>query len=151
MKGRMALQIRRYGRYFLILLGLMIVGTAAGFYILVHQRLPNPFSTFYSVNGAFPAATAVVPGLGEPVNVAGVHVGEITGTSLKNGQGIIHMQIDPTKLPGKQLYQNAHADLVPRSHDPDLADHHPGRQRRSSRRARYRHQDLVHQPHNRAQ
>jgi phospholipid/cholesterol/gamma-HCH transport system substrate-binding protein len=113
MKGRMALQIRRYGRYFLILLGLMIVGTAAGFYILVHQRLPNPFSTFYSVNGAFPAATAVVPGLGEPVNVAGVHVGEITGTSLKNGQGIIHMQIDPTKLPGKQLYQNAHADLVP--------------------------------------
>ena len=113
MRGRTALQIRRYGRYFLILLGLVVIGTAAGFYILLQQRLPNPFRTFYSVDAAFPSAAAVVPGLGEPVNVAGVHVGEITGASLQGGQGVIHMQIDPTKLPGRQIYRDAHADLVP--------------------------------------
>jgi phospholipid/cholesterol/gamma-HCH transport system substrate-binding protein len=113
MSGRTALQIRRYGRYFAILLVLVVIGSGAGFYILLQQRLPNPFSTFYSVNGAFPSAAAVVPGLGEPVNVAGVHVGEITGTSLQSGQGVIHMEIDPTKLPGRQLYRDAHADLVP--------------------------------------
>ncbi|HTD77345.1 MAG TPA: MlaD family protein [Chloroflexota bacterium] len=113
MRGRTALQIRRYGRYFLILLGLVTIGTAAGFYILLQQRLPNPFKTFFQVNAAFPSAAAVVPGLGEPVNVAGVHVGEITGASLQGGQGVIHMQIDPAKLPGAALYRDAHADLVP--------------------------------------
>ena len=47
MSRRMALQIKRYGRSFLILIALMIVGTASGFYILLQQRLPNPFQTFY--------------------------------------------------------------------------------------------------------
>jgi phospholipid/cholesterol/gamma-HCH transport system substrate-binding protein len=106
------LQIRRYGRSFLILIGLMIAGLAAGFYILLQQRLPNPFTHFYSVNAAFPSAAAVVPGLGEPVDVAGVHVGEILGTTLRNGQGIIRMEIDPTKgVP--HLYRDASAQLVP--------------------------------------
>jgi phospholipid/cholesterol/gamma-HCH transport system substrate-binding protein len=111
MKGRTALQVRRYGRYFLILLGLMIVGSAAAIYILRKQRLPNPFQTFYSVNAEFPSAAAVAPGLGEPVNVAGVKVGTISGTSLRSGLGIVHMKIDPKKLP--RIYRNAHASLVP--------------------------------------
>jgi phospholipid/cholesterol/gamma-HCH transport system substrate-binding protein len=95
----------------MILVGLIVLGTSAGFYILLQQRLPNPFHSFYAVNAAFPNAAAVVPGLGEPVNVAGVHVGEITGTALQNGHGIIHMQIDPSRV--RQLYRDAHADLVP--------------------------------------
>ena len=74
MKGNFKVQLRRYGRSFAILLALIVVGTAAGFYILLQQRLPNPFQTFYSVNAEFSSAAAVVPGLGEPVNVAGVHV-----------------------------------------------------------------------------
>ncbi len=111
MKGRAAIQIRRYGRSFLIMLAVMIVGTACGFYILLQQRLPNPFQTFYSVNAAFPSAAAVVPGLGEPVNVAGVHVGEIISTQLQNGHGVIHMEIDPHKMP--RLYRDASANLVP--------------------------------------
>lgn len=111
MKGRAALQIRRYGSYFLVLLGLIVVGIAAGFYILLQQRLPNPFQSFYSVNAAFPTAAAVVPGLGEPVNVAGVRVGEITGVSLQGGRGIVHMDIDPSKL--KHVYRDAHATLFP--------------------------------------
>lgn len=111
MSGRFRMQIRRYGRSFMILMALVIVGTAAGFYILTQQRLPDPFQTFYAVDARFPTAAAVVPGLGEPVNVAGVHVGEITGTSLQDGQGVVHMEIDPSKMP--QLYRDAHADLVP--------------------------------------
>lgn len=111
MKGRFGLQVRRYGRSFLILLALMLVGSTAGGYILLQQRLPNPFQSFYTVNGQFSSAAAVVPGLGEPVNVAGVHVGQITGTSLQDGRGVIHMEIDPSKLSG--LFRDAHADLVP--------------------------------------
>jgi phospholipid/cholesterol/gamma-HCH transport system substrate-binding protein len=122
----MALQIRRYGRSFLILIALIAVGFAAGFYILIQQRLPNPFKSFYSVNAAFPTAAAVVPGLGEPVDVAGVHVGEILQTTLKGGQGIIHMEIDPTKgVP--HLFKNAHAVLVPNTPLKDMyVDIDPG-------------------------
>jgi phospholipid/cholesterol/gamma-HCH transport system substrate-binding protein len=109
--GRFRVQIRRYGRYLAILIALMVIGTAAGFYILLQQRLPNPFQSYYEVNGAFPTAAAVVPGLGEPVQVAGVRVGEISGVSLQNGQGVIHMDINPSDM--KQLYNNASANLVP--------------------------------------
>jgi phospholipid/cholesterol/gamma-HCH transport system substrate-binding protein len=94
-------------------MGLAVLGTGAGAYILLKQRLPNPFQSYYPVNAAFPSAAAVVPGLGEPVNVAGVRVGEIVGASLKDGQGVLHMQIDPGKLPGNQVYRDAHAELVP--------------------------------------
>jgi phospholipid/cholesterol/gamma-HCH transport system substrate-binding protein len=111
MSGRLKVQIRRYGRSFLILIGLIVIGTAAGFYILLQQRLPNPFQSFYQVNAAFPTAAAVVPGLGEPVNVAGVRVGEITGADLVNGHGVIHMDIDPGKI--ARLYNDASAVLVP--------------------------------------
>jgi phospholipid/cholesterol/gamma-HCH transport system substrate-binding protein len=93
--------------------GLIAIGTTCGVLILRSQRLANPFASYYTINGAFPSATAVVAGLGEPVNVAGVRVGQITGTSLHGGLAIIHMQIDPTKIP--RIYRGAHADLVPRT------------------------------------
>ena len=43
--------------------------------------------------------------------MAGVRVGQIDGTSQKNGQGVLHMSIDPSKLP--HVYRDARADLVP--------------------------------------
>jgi phospholipid/cholesterol/gamma-HCH transport system substrate-binding protein len=113
MKGRFALQVRRYGRSFLVLIAVAIVGTAAGFYILLQQRLPNPFQALYHIDASFPTVAAVAPGLGEPVNVAGVRVGQITGVDIKDGQGIVHMAIDPGKLPRKDLSNSTHADLVP--------------------------------------
>jgi phospholipid/cholesterol/gamma-HCH transport system substrate-binding protein len=125
MRGRTRTQIRRYGRSFAVLIALMVIGTASGFYILLQQRLPNPFQSFYTVDAAFPTAAAVVPGLGEPVLVAGVHVGEIAGTSLAHGQGVIHMDIDPAKLP--HLYRNASAELVPNTPLKDMqVDIQPG-------------------------
>jgi len=126
MSRRTVLQVKRYGRSFLILIALIVVGVSAGFYILLQQRLPNPFTHFYSVNAAFPTAVAVVPGLGEPVDVAGVHVGEILNTTLKNGQGIVEMEIDPSKgVP--HLYRNAYAQLVPNTPLMDMyVDINPG-------------------------
>jgi len=109
--GRASHQIRRYGRHFAMLLMLIALGSACGFFILLNQRLPNPFQTFYGVNAAFPTAAGVVSGLGEPVNVAGVRVGQITATSLRDGQAVVHMEIDPTKI--RHLYRNASAQLVP--------------------------------------
>jgi phospholipid/cholesterol/gamma-HCH transport system substrate-binding protein len=122
----MSVQVRRYGGHLVLLLVLMALGTAAGFFILLNQRLPNPFQSYYQVDGAFTTAAAVVPGLGEPVNVAGVRVGQINGTSLRDGQAIVHMQIDPSQLPA--MYRDAHADLVPRTPLKDMEiDIWPGR------------------------
>src|SRR5437899_10338378 len=106
MTGRARVQIRRYGRHFVTLLALIAVGTACGFFILLNQRLPSPFQSYYSVNAAFPSATAVVAGLGEPVNVAGVRVGQITGSELKAGQAIVHMPTHPAKPP--ELHRKRH-------------------------------------------
>jgi phospholipid/cholesterol/gamma-HCH transport system substrate-binding protein len=125
MSGRAAVQIRRYGRSFLMLIALMLLGLACGFYILLQERLPNPLQSFYEVNGAFPTAAAVVPGLGEPVLVSGVHVGEITNTFVRDGQGVIEMEIEPGELP--RLYRNAHAQLIPNTPLDDMeVDIQPG-------------------------
>src|SRR5436305_6827352 len=113
MRRRMAVQVRRYGGHLALLLILMTLGSAAGFFILLNQRLPDPFQHYYAVKAAFTTAAAVEPGLGEPVNVAGVRVGQIDGTSLSDGRAIIHMSIDPAQLP--VIYRNAHADLVPKT------------------------------------
>jgi phospholipid/cholesterol/gamma-HCH transport system substrate-binding protein len=112
--ARFKLQLKRYGRYFAVLVVLWAIGLAAGGYIVINQRFPNPFASFVKVNGAFQTAAGVVPGLGEPVNVAGVNVGEITGTSLSGGQGIIHMELKPGQLPPPhRLFRNASAVLFP--------------------------------------
>lgn len=111
---RLRLQIRRYGRYFMILIALWVIGIAAGGYILINQRFPNPFASFVDVTGQFQTAAAVVPGLGEPVNVAGVNVGEITTVTLKNGIAEISMKLQPGKLPTPhRLFRNATANLFP--------------------------------------
>ena len=118
-------QIRRYGRHFLTLLALVLVGGACGVFILLNQRLPNPFQRNYAVNAAFPSAAAVVPGLGEPVNVAGVRVGQISGVTLQQGVAVIHMEIDPTKV--RTMYRDATANLVPRTPLKDMeVDIEPG-------------------------
>jgi phospholipid/cholesterol/gamma-HCH transport system substrate-binding protein len=125
MSTRARVQIRRYGRHFAALLALVVIGTACGFLILLNQRLPSPFQSYYSINAAFPNATAVVSGLGEPVNVAGVRVGQITGTELSDGQAIVHMSIDPSKLP--HVFRGAHAALVPNTPLKDMqVDIYPG-------------------------
>ncbi len=126
MSSRTAIQVKRYGRSFLVVLALMVVGIGAGSYILIQQRLPNPFAHFYKINAAFPTAAAVVPGLGEPVDVAGVHVGEILGVQLHAGQGVVQMEIDPSKGV-KQLYKNAYAVLTPTTPLDDMyIDINPG-------------------------
>jgi phospholipid/cholesterol/gamma-HCH transport system substrate-binding protein len=126
--ARFKLQIRRYGRYFAIMIVLWVIGIAAGAYILANQRFPNPFATFLNVNGHFETAAGVVPGLGEPVNIAGVNVGEITTTTLKNGVAVINMKLNPGKLPAPHvLYENASAVLFPNTPLKDMEiDINPG-------------------------
>lgn len=125
---RFKLQIKRYGRYFAILALLWVVGAAAAAYIAINQRFPNPFANYLDVNARFQTAAAVVPGLGEPVTVAGVNVGEITGARLNNGVAVVSMKLQPSKLPPPHvLYANASAVLFPNTPLKDMEiDINPG-------------------------
>jgi phospholipid/cholesterol/gamma-HCH transport system substrate-binding protein len=103
--------IERYARSAAIILAVMVVALVCAAYILSQQRLSSPFSDSYDVEAAFTNLTAVAPGLGEPVNVAGVKVGQISGVTLRDGQAIAKLRIDPGEL--EHVYADARATLIP--------------------------------------
>ena len=103
--------IREYGRFVAAILTFMVIAVVAGSYILIHQRLRTPFQTRYTLNVDFPNSESLTPGLGQPVNVAGVRVGDIVDATLKNGRSTVKLSIDPHKLP--RVYANAQALLRP--------------------------------------
>jgi phospholipid/cholesterol/gamma-HCH transport system substrate-binding protein len=107
----MKLQISRYGRYGIAVLVLMAMSTVVGGYIVIKQHLKLPLQDRYHVKAEFETSNGLTPGLAQPVNVAGVRVGQITDAELRDGRSIVTLEIDPGKLP--HVYANARADLVP--------------------------------------
>lgn len=105
--------IRDNGKWLAVIAFLMVTATIAGGYILNQQRLTNPFADFYTVNAEFENTAGLNAGLGQAVNVAGVRVGTITSSTLRDGSAIVEMQVKPGKL--KEIYKDAHAVLVPNS------------------------------------
>jgi phospholipid/cholesterol/gamma-HCH transport system substrate-binding protein len=69
-----------------------------------------PFNDRYTVYADLTSSSGLAPGLGQAVNVAGVRVGQISGSKLVDGRARIAMEIDPNKLP--HVYDNARAELV---------------------------------------
>jgi ABC-type transporter Mla subunit MlaD len=107
----MGVKRRTYARFLAVFVLLGGVGIAASIYTLVHQRVALPFTDTYTVSAQFSAADGVVSGLGQPVNVVGVKVGQVTGARLENGRALVTMQIDRGRLP--HVYANASAVLEP--------------------------------------
>jgi virulence factor Mce-like protein len=101
-----------YVRFLLVFALIGVLGVASSIYTLLHQRATLPFTSgFYSLSARFTAANGLVSGLGQPVNVVGVKVGEVTGTALRDGQAVVTMQIERSRLP--RVYANATATLRP--------------------------------------
>jgi phospholipid/cholesterol/gamma-HCH transport system substrate-binding protein len=105
-----ALQIRRYGKWVGVIALLAVVATASATYILINQRLRLPTQERYTIYADLASSSGLTPGLGQPVNVAGVRVGQISGAELEEGVARIAMEIDPNKLP--RVYDNARAALI---------------------------------------
>jgi phospholipid/cholesterol/gamma-HCH transport system substrate-binding protein len=101
-----------YTRFLIVFALIGGLGFVSSIYTLLHQRASIPFfSNTYTVKALFTAGDGVVSGLGQPVNVVGVKVGEVTGSELQDGQALITMAIDRHQLP--QIYANATAELRP--------------------------------------
>ena len=105
------MRLRREARWIRPIALIMLVALACSAYILNKQRLEFPFQERYTVELEFEAIHAVVPGLGSPITVAGVSVGQIEEARLENGRGVLRASVDPKKLP--EVYADATAALVP--------------------------------------
>jgi phospholipid/cholesterol/gamma-HCH transport system substrate-binding protein len=102
---------RTYLRFLVTFLVLGGIGLAATVYLLIEERAPLPFQNVYTIKAEFPAADGVVAGLGQPVNVVGVKVGQVTGSTLVGGRAVVTLEIKRRQVP--HVYQNATAQLQP--------------------------------------
>ncbi len=119
-------QLQRYFRWLVVIGVLVVVATVSGGYILIQERLPNPLKARYELSAEFSATSGLNPGLGQPVNVAGVKVGTVTGSKLRDGLSVVSMEIDPKLLP--HVYANARAVMQPNTPLKDLqVELYPGR------------------------
>ena len=122
------MNLRRETRWIRPIAVIVVIALACGAYILNQQRLESPFADRYTIELQFDAVDAVTPGLGSPITVAGVAVGQIEAARLENGRGVLRASIDPGELP--RVYADATAALVPNTPLKDMQIRlSPGRRR----------------------
>lgn len=111
-----------------VLVVLAVLGTVAAVYVLSNQNsgLRLPWQHTYRVDAEMTAADGVRAGVGAPVNVAGVRVGQIVGVrNAPTGNAIVSMEIDRDSL--ARVYGNARVTLEPLSPLKDMSiDLDPG-------------------------
>jgi len=115
-----------YGRFLLAFAILGVLGLAASLYVLAQQRVALPFAGFRTLSVELAEADGVISGVGQPVNVAGVKVGQITGVRLRDGRALVTMRLDPDQVP--EVRRNATIALQPITPLKDMQlDLDPGR------------------------
>jgi len=95
----------------LSLVVMFAAGLVAAGYVLLHERLSLPLHPTYDIRAELTAADGVVPGLGQPVNVAGVQAGSITGAKVSGGMAVLTLQLNREQIP--HVYTNAAVTLEP--------------------------------------
>jgi phospholipid/cholesterol/gamma-HCH transport system substrate-binding protein len=98
------------GRNVLAVTILIALGITSAAIILGNQRFVPPWADRYLFSADFVEAGAVNPGQQPMVRIAGVDVGQITGSQVTaNGQARLTFSLEP----GHQIYTNAHIVLRP--------------------------------------
>lgn len=110
-------QVRRYLRWFVAIIALMVIAVPTALYILEKQRFSWPWEDFYFVDAEFRNADATIAGQGQDVTIAGVEVGEVDGIRLENGLAVIRLRIQERYAP---IYRNAEVLRRPRTALKDL-------------------------------
>ena len=119
------MNLRREARWIFPIAAIMAIAVLCAGYILNQQRLESPFAERYVLHLEFDAVHAVTAGVGAPVTVAGVTVGQIDDVRLSEGRGVLRVRMDPAELP--RVYEGATAALVPNTPLKDMQVRlHPG-------------------------
>ena len=91
--------IREYGRYVAAIVFFAALSVVCGVYILSQQHLRTPFQDRYTVKVQMPTSQSLTSGKNQPVNVAGVRVGDVVKTELQDGRSMVTLSVDKHKLP----------------------------------------------------
>jgi phospholipid/cholesterol/gamma-HCH transport system substrate-binding protein len=92
--------IREHLRDFVAIAGLIVVAVVVTGFILASQTtllpswLPLLGDDKFELKAEFSSAQAVTPGQGQTVTIAGINVGQVSGSELDSGRAIVTMQID---------------------------------------------------------
>ncbi|MGH8993437.1 MAG: MlaD family protein [Acidimicrobiia bacterium] len=101
------------GRDLGIVVGLIVLSSAVGGYILTHQRISFPWNDRVAFLADFEEAPGVTPGQGQEVRIAGVPVGEITAAEITGtGRARLTLSLEPRY---GTVHRNARAWLRPKS------------------------------------
>jgi phospholipid/cholesterol/gamma-HCH transport system substrate-binding protein len=103
--------VREYGRFVAAIVVFAAIAVACGAYILSQQHLRTPFQDRYTVKVEMPTAQSLTSGKNQPVNVAGVRVGDVVKTELSEGRAVVTLSVDEHQLPA--VYRDAQAQLRP--------------------------------------
>jgi len=89
--------IRKHVKDFAAVIVLMVIALGVTVYVLHNQRFRFPVveESPFHLKAEFSTAQAVTPGQGQTVRVAGVRVGDIAKTELKDGVAVVTMDLDP--------------------------------------------------------
>jgi phospholipid/cholesterol/gamma-HCH transport system substrate-binding protein len=100
------------------LIGIVLMATAVGGYILAHQRLNPPGwvpvigESPFKLRAQLDSAQGILPGQGQAVNVSGVRVGDINSVDLVDGKAVATLNIEPRF---GHVYPNATLLLRPKT------------------------------------
>ncbi len=98
-------------QFLVVFVTLGILGVGGSVYVLLKQRVVVPFDDVYSINIEFSEASGVGGGTGQPVNVVGVKVGQVTDVTLRDGRALVTVQLERSRIP--HVYGDAQATLDP--------------------------------------
>ena len=119
-------QLRYHGKWLIVIGFFALLAATAATWIFVNQRLRTPFADRYELRVAFENTQSLTGGLGQPVNVAGVRVGDVVSTELEDGRSVAKLSIERDRLP--RVYRDARAALRPNTPLEDMQiELYPGR------------------------
>ena len=96
----MSRALREHLRDVIAIVGLVAAAVVATTIILIGQRtelpgwVPALGSDRFELKAEFSSAQAVTPGQGQSVDIAGIKVGDITGSTLEDGHAVVTMEVD---------------------------------------------------------
>lgn len=105
------------------LVGIVLMASVIGGYILSHQRLNPPAwvpvvgEDAFEIKAKLRSAQGILPGQGQAVNVSGVKVGDIGGVHLENGEAVATLRIEERFA---RVYPDATVLLRPKTNVKDM-------------------------------
>ena len=123
MRLRLRKALRYNGVAAVALVGIVLLGSVVGGYILSNQRLNPPAwvpvvgESHFELRAELETVQGILPGQGQAVNISGVRVGDIASIELEEGEAVATMRIEERFA---RIYPDATVLLRPKTSVKDM-------------------------------